>query len=198
MHLKETQMHVERPYQEIVRRQALERLQAQVKALEQESERARSDRAANMAQMDHHTLARREERRQTQLEIQTYLLAQMKQKKDAASFNSNERLNFKADWQVSAPEETFDHQLKVSDLTARRMREQQAAHREQLNERRAMQAQLRSADRSSFNEMVDREQTTLKSSMQVTEARKKEVLARQQAVWSEQISLSKRHKLLMK
>ena len=47
----------------------------------------------------------------------------MKQKRDAASFTSTEHQNFKASWEVSAPEETHDHQFKVSDLTARRLRE---------------------------------------------------------------------------
>ena len=73
--LKQVQMHIERPKQELVRKQALERLQEKVRAMEQESSRFQNDSMANMAQMDHHTVTRQEERRQTQLEIQTYLLA---------------------------------------------------------------------------------------------------------------------------
>ena len=63
--LKQFQMHQDRPKQEIVRKQALERLQEKVKAMEEESSRFQNDSIANMASMDHHTLTKNEERRQT-------------------------------------------------------------------------------------------------------------------------------------
>ena len=47
----------------------------------------------------------------------------MKQKKDAANFNTNEHKNFRTNWEKSAPAETNDHLQKMSDLTVRRLRE---------------------------------------------------------------------------
>ena len=109
----------------------------------------------------------------------------MKQKKDAANFNSKEHQNYRTNWEISAPEETYDHQFKVSDLTVKRLREQQAAHLEQLNERRAMQANMRSADRNDYNEQMNQEQSAFKTSLKVTEDRKKEMLAKHKAIWNE-------------
>ena len=55
---------------------------------------------------------------------------------------------------------------------------------------------MRSADRNDYNEQVSQERSAFQTSLKVTEDRKKEMLDRHKAIWSEQVTLGKKHKLL--
>ena len=48
-----------------------------------------------------------------------------------------------------------------------------------------MQANMRSADRNDYNEQMNQEQSAFKTSLKVTEDRKKEMLAKHKAIWNE-------------